>query len=126
MIIPSLLLRDWRGWLASGFGSGLSPWAPGTVGTLAALAPVVLLGQLSLTYFLLSCLVLFVLGCVAAHWVITRFGVEDPGVVVIDEWVGFGLTWAPVVYLRPELKLQTFSFWLILASAFLLFRLTDI
>ena len=122
----SELLRDWRGWVASGLGSGLSPWAPGTVGTAAALAPMVLLAKLPTLYFLLACLLLFVLGCVAATWVISRFGVEDPGVVVIDEWVGFGLTWAPVAYLRPDMSLSSFSFWLVLSIAFLAFRLTDI
>lgn len=126
MIIPSILLRDWRGWLASGLGSGLSPWAPGTVGTLAALVPIVWLGNLPIAYYLLACVLLFALGCIAADWVIKRFGIDDPGVVVIDEWVGFGLTWAPVVYLRPELRPFTLNFWLLLGSAFLLFRLTDI
>lgn len=126
MIIPSVLLRDWRGWLASGLGSGLSPWAPGTVGTLAALAPVVWLGKLPFAYFLLASALLFLLGCIAAAWVIDQFGVDDPGVVVIDEWVGFALTWAPVVYLRPELSARSLAFWVSLGSAFLLFRLTDI
>ena len=30
-----VVLRHPWGWLASGFGSGLSPFAPGTVGTLS-------------------------------------------------------------------------------------------
>ena len=34
-----VLLRDPAGWIACGFGSGLSPRAPGTAGSLAALLP---------------------------------------------------------------------------------------
>ena len=41
MIKPELRRLSWRNplhWLAVGFGSGLSPVAPGTMGTLAAIA----------------------------------------------------------------------------------------
>ena len=33
------MMRHPAGWIATGFGSGLSPWAPGTVGSIVALLP---------------------------------------------------------------------------------------
>ena len=46
MIKPELRRLSWRNplhWLATGFGSGLSPWAPGTMGTLIAIPLYLLL-----------------------------------------------------------------------------------
>ncbi|MCP3686996.1 MAG: phosphatidylglycerophosphatase A, partial [Gammaproteobacteria bacterium] len=37
--MPPALLLDPRHLLSLGFGSGLSPFAPGTMGTLAAIPP---------------------------------------------------------------------------------------
>jgi phosphatidylglycerophosphatase A len=76
------------GWVATGLGSGLSPRAPGTVGSLAALLPWLLLSQLSVPVYLLVVALVFALGTWASNWVIARTGVHDPGAVVIDEWVG--------------------------------------
>jgi phosphatidylglycerophosphatase A len=122
MIDKSLLLRDARGWIASGFGSGLAPFAPGTFGTLAAIPFVCLLGYYCpLWLYLLVTTLVFALGCWAAGWVIRTFKVEDPGVVVIDEWVGFALSWAPVAYWSKPMPWLTY-----LVCAFLVFRAADI
>ncbi len=115
-------MRDPRGWVATGFGSGLAPIAPGTFGTLAALPVCWALGRhLPLWGYFLATLALFFLGWWAASWVVRSFKIQDPGAIVIDEWVGMALTWLPVAYWPGEQHL-----WYALAAAFLSFRATDI
>lgn len=121
------LLRSPWGWIATGLGSGLSPKAPGTVGTVAALPLAGLLLVLAVPVWVygLVTLALFGLGCVAAQRVIEQIGIDDPGCVVIDEWVGLlltvGLPWYgfAALGLPPSLPLT-------LLAGFALFRLTDI
>ena len=116
------LLRDARGWIATGLGSGLTPVAPGTFGTLAALPLCWALGHYSaLWLYLLATVSLFCLGWWAAAWVVRTYQIQDPGVIVIDEWAGMAITWLPVAY-WPHAQ----HFWPTLAAAFLVFRATDI
>ena len=116
------MMRDVRGWIATGLGSGLAPVAPGTFGTLAALPPCWALGHyLPLWGYLLATVSLFCIGWWAAGWVVRTYKVEDPGVIVIDEWAGMAITWLPVAYWP-----QTQNFWLVLVTAFVAFRATDI
>jgi len=84
-------------WIASGFGSGLAPKAPGTVGTFVAVFPWLLMRDLPLLPYLAIVAGTFLLGVWAAQQVIRMIGKEDPGVVVLDEWVGLwiGLTALP-------------------------------
>jgi phosphatidylglycerophosphatase A len=102
--------------LATWFGAGLSPRAPGTVGSAASLvlwAPLVLLDT-SLVARLLAIVAVFALGVVAAQKVVNVRG-EDPQVVVIDEVAGMGVA----LLLAPS------SPWSLLAG-FVLFRIFDI
>lgn len=121
------LLRSPWGWIATGLGSGLSPKAPGTVGTVAALPLAGLLLGLAVPAWVygLVTLALFGLGCVAAQRVIERIGIDDPGCVVIDEWVGLlltvGLPWYGLAALGDPPSLPV-----TLIAGFALFRLTDI
>lgn len=102
--------------VACGFGSGLSPWAPGTVGTLFAWATFPLLrpwmNDLELLAFLIVC---FVGGVLAAHKTGADLGVIDHGSIVWDEIVPF---WIVLVFCPAG--------WLWQAAAFLLFRVFDI
>lgn len=102
--------------IALGFGSGLSPKAPGTFGTLAAL-PLFGLLQIVLSPALIAllCLPAFALGIWAAGKTCDDLGVHDHGAIVIDEIVAM---WLVLVFAAP-----TFSGWLL---AFALFRLFDI
>lgn len=99
--------------IASGFGSGFAPLAPGTVGSLAALC----LGALMLqggSWFLP---VAIVLATVAGLWAIgPAGGSDDPGWVTIDEFAGQWIALLPLASPSP----------LGLTVAFLLFRLFDI
>lgn len=109
------LLRHPLGWVATGFGSGLSPLAPGTVGSLVALLPWLALRALPLPAYALVLTAVFALGVWAAQWVIDRLGAEDPGMVVIDEFVG---VWIALFAAPPGIV------WTL--SGLLLFRLFDI
>lgn len=103
--------------LATWGGAGLSPKAPGTVGSLASLvvwAPMVLLGAPWWAILTTSAL-LFALGVRAAQSVVDSDGREDPQIVVIDEVVGMGIT----LILCPPTP------WA-LALGFLWFRLFDV
>ena len=112
----SLLLRHPAGWIASGFGSGLAPRAPGTVGSLLALLPWWLwLQHLPPWHYALVLGCGFALGTWAADWAISKLGTEDPGVVVCDEFVGLWLA----LFLAP-------AGWPWMLAGFALFRLFDI
>jgi len=112
---PSVLLRHPLGWIASGFGSGFSPRAPGTVGTAAALLPWLWLRALPLPYYALAIVIAFAIGVWASNWVVRRSGMQDPQVVVWDEFVG---VWIALVA-AP-------SGWIWMLAGFALFRLFDI
>ena len=82
------LMKHPLGWIAAGFGAGFSPKAPGTVGSIAALLPWwFLMKDLPLPAYLAVLAGGFALGWWAAHWVIAKTGIEDPGLVVWDEYV---------------------------------------
>jgi phosphatidylglycerophosphatase A len=114
------LLKDLRGWIATGFGSGLAPKAPGTWGTLASLPLWALMSKLPWWIYGITLLALFAIGVWAAQWVIAELKAEDPGLIVIDEWVGMGVALAPFVY--PQSMTLISSLFL----SFLLFRGFDI
>lgn len=102
--------------VACGFGSGLSPFAPGTAGTLFAWASFLMLrplmGDAVLLGFLVAC---FVGGVFAVHKTGADLGVIDHGSIVWDEIVPF---WLVLFFCPASLLWQ--------ATAFGLFRLFDI
>jgi phosphatidylglycerophosphatase A len=99
--------------VASFFGSGLLPRAPGTWGSLAALGVGAAL--LAGSHWLLAGGV--VAAILAGFWAIPRAGGQaDPGWVVIDEVAGMWLTMLPLATPSP----------LGLAVAFAVFRVLDI
>lgn len=103
-------------WLAYGFGAGLSPTAPGTLGTLVAIPLYLLLAQLPSMLYLGAVAVAIAVGIWACGKVAAEIGEDDPQAIVWDEVVGFlvAMAAAPVVSLS----------WIIIG--FLLFRLFDI
>ena len=109
------LLRSPTLLLAFGFGSGLSPKAPGTVGTVAAIPLWWLLAQLPLQSYLLIVALAAIVGIVICGRAAEKLGVHDHGGIVWDEFVGFWIAMAalPVT-------------WNSLLFGFVLFRLFDI
>jgi phosphatidylglycerophosphatase A len=106
---PASLLATW-------FGSGLLPRAPGTWGSLAALpcaAAIVWAGGPGA--LLLAALLLFLPGVWAASRYAAQSGLGDPQEVVVDEVVGQWLALVPVAFDLP-----------MYAVAFLAFRVFDI
>ena len=103
------------GFLAFGFGSGLSPFAPGTMGTLVAIPFIFALRALGDPGFWIVLVLLFLLGVQLCGSVSRKLGVHDHGGIVWDEMVGYWLSAAFV-------PLQ----WHWLLAAFLLFRFFDI
>ena len=106
------------GWIASGFGSGFSPFASGTVGSAVALIPWLALREIGLVFYVLALAAAFALGVWASDIVIRRLGVEDPSVVVWDEFVGQWIALLPLVVAPRG--------WLWIVAAFVLFRIFDV
>jgi len=75
--------------LATFFGAGLSPVAPGTVGTLAAVPLFWLLSRGGLPLELLGLALVTALAVPASARVVALTGQGDPPIVVIDEVAGF-------------------------------------
>jgi phosphatidylglycerophosphatase A len=101
--------------LAFGFGSGLSPWAPGTMGTLVAVPLYLLVAHWSLPAYSLFIVVTAILGiwfCGAAS---RQLNVHDHPGIVWDEFVGYWITlWA-----LP-------ASWTWIVAGFVVFRIFDI
>jgi len=118
------LLATPAGWLACGFGSGLTPVAQGTFGSLAALLPWLLLRQLSLPLYVLVLLVGFAIGVWACDIAGRALGVDDHRSLVWDEFIG---QWIALIPLLLTALLPTrFSTWWWLLAGFVLFRLFDV
>lgn len=102
--------------VALGFGAGLSPWAPGTVGTLVAIPVAGLLWRWTGDAgFLVAIGVLLFGGAWAAERTGRDLGRADHGAIVIDEIAAFLVV---LFFTGPDLAR--------IALAFLLFRLFDI
>lgn len=79
-------------WIALGFGSGLSPKAPGTVGTLWAwVSWWVLSDYISQDDWGWVILVSTLIGWWACQVTALNMGISDPGAIVWDEVVAFWL-----------------------------------
>jgi len=103
------------GFVAFGFGSGLSRFAPGTAGTVAAIPFAILLKSLPLAWFWLLLGVFFLAGIYFCDVASKRLGQHDPGGIVWDEMVAY---WLTVAFLPIS-----WPWWL---AAFFLFRFFDI
>ena len=112
------LLRHPAGWIATGFGAGFSPVAPGTAGSLAALLPWLFLRDLAPIVYAMVVVLAFALGVWACAWVVGKAGVADPGFAVWDEFVGLWIALAPLVGMPGS--------WMWIAAGFILFRIFDI
>jgi phosphatidylglycerophosphatase A len=112
---PAALLRSPFQMLAFGFGSGLSPRAPGTAGSVAALAPYLLLVQLPPWGYLLAVALAALAGVVICARASRELGVHDHPGIVWDEFVG---QWLALAALPVE------PLWI--GLGFVAFRLLDI
>lgn len=77
--------------IATFFGAGYFPKAPGTAATLVALPLYLMLRRLPLPLYILSLVKLIILGVIAADAMERQWG-RDPSRVVIDEVCGMLVT----------------------------------
>ena len=103
------------GFLAFGFGSGLSPFAPGTMGTLVAIPFAIVLKSLGTMGFWIVLVLAFLSGIKLCEQASRKLGVHDHGGIVWDEMVGY---WLAVAFVPLQ--------WQWLLAAFVLFRFFDI
>lgn len=112
----SFMLRHPAHAIAMGFGSGLSPKAPGTVGSLWGWASWLLIhNSLSIPAQAVLILVSLGLGWWACTLTARNMGVSDPGAIVWDEIVAM---WMILFLIMP-------AGFMTQLSAFLLFRFFD-
>lgn len=109
------VMTDWRYLLAFGFGSGLSPKAPGTVGTIAALPFYLLLVQFGWIAYTVITLAVLAGGIYLCDRVAHEMDIKDPSGIVLDEFVG---VWIALFYLPQSVG------WIL--AGFVLFRVFDI
>jgi phosphatidylglycerophosphatase A len=100
---------------ATGFGSGYSPIAPGTAGTVVGLLFVWPMAFMSLPGQVGFTLMVSVLAMIAADIVARTTGLKDPGLVVADEIAGMMVTMIAVPLTMKSLLL-----------GFILFRVMDV
>lgn len=101
--------------LAFGFGSGLSPWAPGTAGTVVAVPLYLLVAQWDLLQYTVLLAVAALLGIWVCGAASRQLQVHDHPGIVWDEFVGYWITmWA----MPPD--------WIWAVAGFVVFRVYDI
>ncbi|MGA0713973.1 MAG: phosphatidylglycerophosphatase A [Gemmobacter sp.] len=101
--------------------------APGTWGTLAALAPAYALMALGGPWALVAGTVAaVVVGLWATGAEVARTGVSDPPEIVIDEVAGMWLALWPVAFGARMAGVEPAALWPGWLAAFVLFRLFDI
>ena len=109
------LMREPVHLIAFGFGSGLSPWAPGTFGTLIAVPIVLFVMQFGFTAHLVFAIFASLFGIYVCGESAKRLDVHDHPGIVWDEITGFALT---------MLTVPASFYWIV--AGFTLFRVLDI
>ncbi len=110
--------------IASFFGVGFLPKAPGTWGSLIALPLAYILTAISFPIFAIATVFLFLLGWQAAHKIQTEQNIEDPSWIVVDEVVGQWIALLPTAYITFYKGMP--FLWSAYIVAFVAFRFFDI
>jgi phosphatidylglycerophosphatase A len=106
--------------LATGFGSGLAPIIPGTMGTLASVPFYWLLVQLPTTVYFGMVILAAIIGVKICQVTSDDMQVHDHGSIVWDEFVGFWITMSVVPWFGVA-----FDDWRFILTGFVLFRFFD-
>lgn len=107
-------LKDPVVFIAMGLGSGLSPKAPGTAGTLLTVPLVYFLQQQSILVYALTILFVLATGSWICGYAAKKLQVHDHSGIVYDEVAGFLIT----MFMVP-----VGCYWLL--AGFILFRFFD-
>ena len=113
--LSASLLKHPIHFLALGFGSGLAPKAPGTIGTLMAIPLYLLMQPLNLEYYLFVVVLVFLTGIYICDKSASMMGEHDHPGIVWDEFAGYFVTMIAVPFE-----------WIWVLLGFALFRLFDI
>lgn len=113
--VPANLLLNPAHLLSLGFGSGLSPKMPGTMGTVVAIPLFLLLPIVDWKIYLAIIIGAFLIGIFLCGYTAKALNVHDHPGIVWDEIVGYFIT----MFMVPKE-------WLWIALGFALFRLFDI
>lgn len=100
------------------FGAGFSPYAPGTMGTIATLPFLILIGKLNppTVFFIPLLIISTIIFCFIADMTQKKYQVHDPSWIVIDEVLGMITAW---LFIAEHSLLH-------LGILFVLFRFFDI
>jgi phosphatidylglycerophosphatase A len=101
--------------VATAFGSGYSPVAPGTAGSAVGLLLFVPLARSGWPWQLAACAVVFLVGVASADRVAKLLQMDDPGLVVVDEVAGQWITLSALPF-TPAVAI----------AGFVLFRVMDV
>ncbi len=110
-----VLLSHPAHFIGFGFGTGLAPRLPGTVGSLLAVFLYIPLSALNPSTYLIVLLIASLIGIWSAGICEKTLGAKDPGSIVIDEIVG-------ILIALALLPLE----WAWLLTGFIIFRILDI
>ena len=128
--LGKLLLKHPAYFIGLGFGSGLSRYAPGTVGTLWAWASFLIFsGTFPLKFWIIFLVFSFFIGIWASSLTSKKLNKSDPSEIVIDEIVAF---WVVLALLPSkadpmgEMVMVGLPDWAMQLIAFCLFRGFDI
>ncbi len=113
--IPFSYLKNPLHLIATGFGSGLMPKAPGTFGTLVAIPLYLLINNFDFWFYILITLAITILGVFVCDYTSKALKVHDHSGIVIDEIAGYFITMIAVPF-----------DWVWVVAGFLLFRFFDI
>lgn len=113
--VPAKMLLNPLHLLSLGFGSGLAPKMPGTIGTLIGVVLFVILPELDWQVYLAITVAGFLIGIFLCAYTAEVLGVHDHSGIVWDEIVGYFIT----MFMVPKTW-----FWILLG--FILFRIFDI
>ena len=108
------------------FGSGLSPKAPGTIGTLASMPiGIAILYYLGPSVLLTATIAITIIGIFEVNKYEKTTGIHDHQIIVIDETAGVWLTMIITFYSVASLG-TGWGLWLGLGMSFVSFRVFDI
>jgi phosphatidylglycerophosphatase A len=106
---PSWIIATW-------FGCGMVPKAPGTMGSIGAIPLYLLAARAGREGVGVAALAVTAIGIWAASVVARDLGKKDPQIVVVDEVAGLLITMLPMAHVS----------WRAVLCGFLLFRLFDV
>lgn len=117
IILPNLKFLFANIWhfIALGFGTGLSKYAPGSLGTLVAFIYFYFVNLLNFQYQIFCFCLILIISFVSTQITIQNLNMKDPSCVVIDEIIAFLFI---LILLPPN--------YLLYGLSFIIFRILDI